>query len=200
MKTINFTKKMKAIALLAMAMCMTTGTILAAGQNENITYLENVKNIRKISVTGNVELLLMQDAKESLKVYDNYYGKNAMVQLEEDELRIASYGTEKLTIMVNVNNLESITASGFATVRSVNKLSALDLDINLKDCASAAIDAETYNMNIKLQGLAVLALSGDTENQVTMLSGQAKMDTSRFAADFSSSSTYLAEQKMSAGF
>ena len=58
------------------------GTTLAAKADvapAKSTVLSSIKNINKIAISGNVELILVQGIEESVKVYNDYYANNAMV-------------------------------------------------------------------------------------------------------------------------
>ena len=153
-----------------------------AAEPTTTTLLAGVKNISKIEVSGNVEILLSQQAEEQLKVYDEYYSKNALVQWEEGVLRISSYEKKKLTVLIGVNHLKVLVASGDAVVRSVNKLSSLDLDVYLKDNAVASLNAQALNMSTTLSDNTRLELSGEAENQFIALSEASQLDAGSFEA------------------
>lgn len=145
-----------------------------------VTELKDVKHIYKISVTGNVEVYLSQGTEENLKVYDDYYSKNALVQWRNGELRISSYEKEKLVVQITVTNLSAIEASGESSVRSMNKISAISLDIQLKDNATAQVEVRAASISSSLADESKLELSGESENQYIVLSGTGHYEASRF--------------------
>jgi hypothetical protein len=153
-----------------------------AAEPTTITLLAGVKDISKIEVSGNVEILLSQQAEEQLKVYDEYYSKNALVQWEDGVLRISSYENKKLTVLVGVNHLKVLVVSGDAVVRSVNRLSSIDLEVYLKDNAVASISAQALNMSTTLSDNARLELSGQAENQLIALSEASQLEAGTFEA------------------
>jgi len=104
----------------------------ATENNTNYTNLTSVKNISKIKISGNVKLILIQDAKESVEVYDNYFAKNALVQQQNGELRISSFTKEALTVIAHVNNVASIEASNTSTIQTAGNFNLLDLKCGFK--------------------------------------------------------------------
>ncbi|MFD2584819.1 GIN domain-containing protein [Pedobacter vanadiisoli] len=150
--------------------------------NSNYTNITSVKNITKIKVSGNVKVILVQDAKESVQVYDNYYAKNALVQQQDGELRISSFTKEPLTVIAHVNNLSAIEASNISNVKTAGNFNLLNLDVVLNDGATADITANTVNLNTNINGASSLVLSGSTENYSAVLGAVAKVNTTDFTA------------------
>jgi hypothetical protein len=157
--------------------------------NHKVTVLSQVKNINKVIVNGNVEVILVQAPTESVKVYDTYYSKNALVQQENGILRISSYQKETLTVAVYVRNLSSIEASGNANVKTFGKINFLSLDVILKDKATAEINAETITLYTSIKDNASLKLSGSTTDHTAILGSLAKMSTDQFTAECASVSS-----------
>jgi len=151
-----------------------------------VTILNQVKNINKLVVSGNVEVFLIQAPTESVKVYDSYYSKNALVQQENGVLRISSFQKETLQVAVYVNTLSSIQASDNAVVKTFGKVGFLSLDIILKDKASAEIESNTISLYTSVKDNANLKLSGSTEDHTAVLGSVAQMSMSLFTAANSS--------------
>lgn len=152
-------------------------------KSNNVTVLNQVKNISKLEVKGNVDVILVQAPTESVKVNDSYYSKNALVQEKNGVLRISSFEKERLTVTVYVRNLSSIEAGDNATVQTFGKISFLSLDVILKDKATADINATTINLYTSIKDNAKLVLSGSTSEHYAILSSQAKMSMDQFIAD-----------------
>ena len=173
-----------------------TGSAFASSdepKNSNtITVLNQVKNISKLVVSGNVEVFLIQASTESVKVYDSYYSKNALVQQEQGVLRISSFQKETLKVAVYGNNISSIQASDNATVKTFGKVSFLSLDVILKDKATANIEANTVSLYTSVIDSASLTLSGSTEDHTAVLGSVAKMSMNHFTAASSSVSSIAA--------
>ena len=178
------------IASLLTTVVLTSSAFASSDEPKNtITVLNQVKNISKLVVSGNVEVFLIQASTESVKVYDSYYSKNALVQQEQGVLRISSFQKETLKVAVYVNNLSSIQASDNATVKTFGKVSFLNLDVILKDNASADIEANTVSLYTSVKDSASLTLSGATEDHTAVLGSVAKMSMNQFTASSSSVSS-----------
>ena len=175
---------MAALTVLAFVVIIISSSkkVKAADKAVVVTELKDVKQINRIVAMGNVEVFITQGIEEGLKVYDKYYAKNALVQWEAGELRISSFDRKKLTVAVTVNSLSSIEASGDAFVRTMNELSAINLDIQLKDNATARLEAKALSISSSLEGGSKLELSGESENQHLALRGAAQYEATRFTS------------------
>lgn len=170
------------LTLVLVVVTGTRKTVKAAEPVGKGTVLAYVNQINKIEINGNIEVLIHQDFTESLKMYDDYHSKKASVQWEEGVLRITSFEKERLTVLVNVTDLRSVVASGNAVIRSLNKISSIDLQIRLEDKVTAVLNAQVLNLSTHLTGLSSLELSGEAENQFVELTGAAKLNAGTFHA------------------
>ena len=175
----------KTLFAAALTLVVLTSSAFASSdvKSNNVTVLNQVKNISKLEVKGNVDVILVQAPTESIKVNDSYYSKNALVQEKEGVLRISSFEKERLTVTVYVRNLSSIEAGDNATVKTFGKISFLSLDVILKDKATADINATTINLYSSIKDNAKLVLSGSTTEHYAVLGSQAKMSMDQFTAD-----------------
>lgn len=178
----NSIKNLFAAALVMVTLSSATLAANASENNSSYTALTQVKNITKIAVSGNVKLIIVQDAKESIEVFDKYYSNNALVQQQGSELRISSFSKDALTVIAHVNNLSSIEASNTSSVITSGKFNLLNLDVILKDKASANINANTVNLNTIVNDGTLLNLEGTTESHTATLGNEAKMKMDDFAA------------------
>jgi hypothetical protein len=157
-------------------------TVTAA---ENLTYVTELKDntpVDKISVSGNVEVFVKLGDQQSITVYDNYYGKNALTQIEDGTLRISSYEDKKLAVWVTITNLKSIEAFDQAQVFGINEFNLLDLNITLGNEAIANINVDAYQVNTNISGTSKLILIGDAEYQSITATDQSNIDISKFAS------------------
>lgn len=172
------------IALSLTGLLLTSSVFVTkAADGQKQTVLADVKKVNKINVSGNVELILVQSADENVKVYNNYYASNALVQQKNGELRISSFNKETLTVIVYVTNLSAITASENATVKTFGKFNLLNLDVTLKDKATANLNTSTISLNANVTDEANLTLSGTTEDYNAVLGSVAKLNMTQFAAE-----------------
>jgi len=159
------TKVFSLIAIAALAFGTVNLSKAADGKvvNNNTevsTTLTEVHNVNKIEVRGNVEVYVSNGADEKVKVYNHYYAEDAFVQNQNGTLKIASYGAEKLVVWVTVNDLHSINVYDNAEVKSFGKLSAIDLDVNLHDNATANLNVDSYNASFNIDGKAKANIAG----------------------------------------
>jgi hypothetical protein len=172
------------IALTITTLALTTATVnVKAAEVNQVTVLSQVKKVNKISVSGNVELILVQSADESVKVYDSYFSKNALVQQKDGELRISSFNKETLTVIAYVSNLSAISASDNSTVKTFGKFNTLSLDVTLSDEAKATLNTNTVSMYAQLNGKSNLSLTGSTSDYNAVMGSVASVSMSQFVAN-----------------
>ncbi|BAU52130.1 GIN domain-containing protein [Mucilaginibacter gotjawali] len=139
-------------------------TTYAATGTQQVTQLSGVSNISEIEVHGNVQVYLSEGNTNQVKVYNNYYAENALVQDENGVLRITSYSPEKLVVWVTANQLAKLSAYDNAEVKSFGKFSAIDLDVKLFNNASAKLDMDTFSASISLDDCTTALLTGKIAN------------------------------------
>lgn len=170
-------------AILTVAISASAPAFVNAKEAKKVTVLSAVKNFNKLNVSGNVEVILVQSANPSVQVYDNYYAKNALVQEKDGELRISSFDKETLTVVVYASQLNEITASDKAVVKTSGKFSALSLEVNLKDQAKATLNTNTVDLFAKVNDKASLNLSGSTTDYNVVIGSLASLSTEKFSAE-----------------
>ncbi|WP_443945239.1 GIN domain-containing protein [Pedobacter sp. AW1-32] len=164
------------------AIVLSTSAFATENKSQCYTNISTVKNINKIQVCGNVKLIWVQDAKESIEINDSYYAKNALVQQQKDELRISSFDKKTLTVIAHVNNLTSIEASDDVVVETAGSFNLLNLKITLNDNAKANINSNTVALSSVLNAQSSLKLSGSTENYSAVLGSMSNVNMSAFNA------------------
>lgn len=174
-------KTLIALTLSTVALTLSTVSVKAANPKQ-VTVLAEVKKVNKINVSGNVELILVQSTDESVKVYDSYFSKNALVQQKDGELRVSSFNNEVLTVVVYVKNLSSITASGNSIIKTAGKFNTLSLEVTLKDKASAILNTNTVDLYANLNGQSNLSLTGTTLTYNAIMSSISAVNMSQFTA------------------
>ncbi|RYZ99469.1 MAG: hypothetical protein EOP47_16690 [Sphingobacteriaceae bacterium] len=157
---------MKTIIITIATICsLAAGTVNTAKANtttnDAATVLTDVKNISKIEVRGNVELFVSTGNHDQVKVYNSYYAENALVQSQNGVMRITSYSTKKLVVWITAADLRSIAVYDNASVKSFGNLSAINLDVQLNNNASAQLNMAAYNANITVNDNAKADLSGE---------------------------------------
>jgi hypothetical protein len=153
------------IAILILLVALIICNITLAKADNGAVELNQIGTFNKIEASGNVDVYLVNGDYDAVKVYDNYYGENAVVQNEKGVLRIASYDTEKLVVFVTVNDLNEITANDNAAVRSYgNAFSAKGIEITLNDQAVAQLNIDAVGATITVNDKARAELAGTIQN------------------------------------
>lgn len=173
------------IVAIFFAVIVISNSAQAATKNtkETVTVLNEVSNFNKIEVRGNVELYLSDGEANSVKVYNNYYAENALVQNQKGVLRIASYKAEKLVLWVTVADLRSLSVYDNAVVKSFKSLSSISLDVNLHNNATAQLNFEAYNAHITLYDRAKADLAGNVNEADITYDQSATLNSTNFSVD-----------------
>jgi hypothetical protein len=148
------------------ALVISTSNTVSANTNtedKNAIVLTEAANFSKIEVRGNVEVYISDGATDQVKVYNKYYSESAMVQNRNGVLRIASYKNEKLVVWVTVSDLRSLSAYDNAEIKTFGKLSAINLDVNLYNNATAKMDVNMFTANINVNDRAKADIKGDVQ-------------------------------------
>ncbi len=149
------------ITLVAIALSVSVAHATTLNNNNTATAVNvAVNNISKIEASGNVEVYITNGDKDEVKVYDKYYEQNALVQGKDGVLRISSYAKDKLVVLVTVADLRAITAYDNAVVKSYGKLSAIELNVNLNNNASAQLNLDVFAANFTVNNRSTANLSG----------------------------------------
>jgi hypothetical protein len=153
------------------ALVLSAGIAKAANtvpvKNATYTVVNDISNINKIEVYGNVELYISDGSKDQVKVYNKYYSESALVQSHNGVLRISSYKNEKLLVWVTANDLQSISAYDNSEVKSFGNLSKIEFDVDLHNSASAKLNLDAFSANVTVNDHAKADLSGSA-NEFTL--------------------------------
>jgi hypothetical protein len=141
-----------------------------------------VKDISKIVVSGNVQLILVQDGKEKVNVYAQDTESNATVQQDGNTLKISSFRKTPLSVVVFVNNLNELNASDKVSVKTIGKFNLVSLSVKLQGQATADISGRTVNLYTTVAERAGLKLCGATESHMVIMSTLGNLNLDQFAA------------------
>ena len=161
-----------------------TGSSFAAttGTSSQIsTMLPNVSNISEIEVHGNVKLYVTTGSTDQVKVYNDYYAEDALVQEQNGVLHITSYETKQLEVWVTVTDLSKLTAYDNAVVKSFGTFSAIDLNVSLYNTASAQLDLDAITATISLNDRAKADLSGTVTEGKLQYTRSSYLNVTNFA-------------------
>ena len=178
-------KKIILTAAIAFAISLGVNKTVQAetiGKQEVSTMLTDVKNIREIEVHGNVQVYLTSGNTENVKVYGDYFADNALVQEQDNVLRITSYNTKTLVVWVTVEDLAKLSVFDNASVSSFGKLSAIDLHVTLNNQAVAQLDLDAIDASFTLKERASANLTGNVENGNLQYDATALLNTGNLTA------------------
>jgi hypothetical protein len=171
-----------AIASLAMVNSNSAYANSNNNDKEVSTVLNNVSNINKIEIHGNVELYISDGSADQVKVYNKYYKENALVQSRDGVLRISSYTNQKLVVWVTANDLRAISAYDNAQVKSFGNLSKIEFEVNLHNNATANLSLDAYHANVTVNDNAKATLSGTVNDYNLKYASPVNVNTKDFAA------------------
>ncbi|MFA6085942.1 GIN domain-containing protein [Mucilaginibacter sp.] len=171
-----------AIASLAMVNSNSAYANSNNNDKEVSTVLNNVGNINKIEIHGNVELYVSDGSADQVKVYNKYYSESALVQSRDGVLRISSYNNQKLVVWVTANDLRAISAYDNAEVKSFGNLSKIELEVNLHNNATANLNLDAYRANVTVNDNAKATLSGTVNDYCLKYASPANVNAKDFAA------------------
>jgi putative autotransporter adhesin-like protein len=136
----------------------------------------------RITITGNVTVILSQESKEKVTVDSDVNRTNVSVMRKGYTLMINSAAAERVTIYVSVKELQRIDASNEVVVKTAGKINVQHLQIFLKDQASAEVNANTESLYTYIRGNANLRLSGSTQDHIVLKDGISKLTLQDFVA------------------
>ena len=125
--------------------------------------LTDISAINKIEVHGNVELYISDGAADRVKVYNKYYGENALVKSNNGVLSIASYKTEKLVVWVTASDLREVVAYDNASIKSFGNISKIEFTVALHNNAVAKLNLDAFSAAVTVNDNAKANLSGRVE-------------------------------------
>lgn len=193
MKTLIKSLAQKSLLLTALATMAITTTSMAFSTTP-VEKIYEVKDFKKIIVTGNVEVLLVQSNKESISYQDESTGK-AEVTLQGNTLKIKSASNQISKIILNVKDIYRLDVSGNANVKTENTLNSKFLQIYVSDDAKADVSSRTEGLYTVVKDNADLRLDGNTENHVSTVNSLAKINSKKLMAQSTTfdTTTYVAK-------
>ena len=186
------------LSAIVLSTAVITTTVSASEIATEKTFKAN--KYRRISVTGNVEVTLIQRKLTGVVYADDNTGTVKVMQ-EGDNLKITSRDKGLTKIIVYVNDFFRIEASENAVVRTEGKLTTQYLQVFLKGTAHADINTCSEGLYTVIEDHADLKLSGSTDNHILVMGDTQKLTIDKFAAlhtDISSIETLAMERQMAA--
>jgi hypothetical protein len=146
------------------------------------TYSVDLASIKKIVVSGNVYVNIVQASKSKV-LYENENNVDVVVKKINNSLVIKGNDASKTAeITVYVDDIYRIDASGDAMVSTKGSLSLKNLQVFVKDNAKVDIDVKTESLYTVIKDSAELKLQGHTESHVLTMDKLSKLTLANFNA------------------
>ncbi|MFD2581442.1 GIN domain-containing protein [Pedobacter vanadiisoli] len=145
------------------------------------TMLYGAPNFRKISIKGNVEVMLVQRPTAGISYADDNEG-SARVTLQGEVLRITSDHKETCKLVIYVNDIYRIEADQNAVVKTEAKLITKFLQIILKGNAVANIDTSSEGLYTEILDNSALRLRGNTDLHTLIMGNESNLIIDHFVA------------------
>jgi len=166
----------------AATLTLSTGAFASAPTETIITTLPNITPIAKIEAHGNVEVFVTTGTKDGVKVYTDYYAQGGLVQEDKGVLRVTNYDkNQKLVVEVTVTQLQNIAAYDNAVIKS-DKLSLVDLKVDLYNQSYAGLELNNYAASINVNDQAKADLTGSVDEYSLTYSYGATVNRTELAA------------------
>jgi hypothetical protein len=174
------------------ASAATVDNPLATGKTATVNFGHATADIKKLIVTGNTKVILVQSKNEFVTM-DSTDLQKVSVQQIGNALTISSNERNPIVVTVYVKNPYRIDASGKADVRTMGKFDLVNLQVMLKDEATAKVKANTQSIYTVINDQANLQLIGTTGKHIYEISDISQMNTAKFAATETQNSKSLTE-------
>jgi hypothetical protein len=168
-------------SLVAVILSASLFSLNASAATVNFDKANPENEIKKVVVTGNTNVLLVQSHSQSVKMDDQDMSKVSLKQIGHT-LTLSSNESQPVTVIVYVNDIYRIDASDKAIVNTAGKFNVTDLQIMLKDNAKARVKTNTKSIYTVVNDNANLKLIGTTENHISQTNELARVDVNKFAA------------------
>jgi len=145
------------------------------------TAIDKIANFRKLVITGNAEVMIVQRPTVGISYADDNIG-NAKVTQQGEVLYINNPNKEKCKLVIFVNDIYRIEASENAVVKTEAKLSTKFLQIILKDNAFADINTSSEGLYTEILGSSTLKLKGNTNHHALVMGKAPNLTMDTFAA------------------
>jgi len=174
-------KTLVSAAMTAIVLSASVLTSTAAVKSRALKVMTTNQEIKKVIVTGNTKVFLVQSNTEWVSMDESDLNKVSVKQVG-NELHISSTESSPVSVTVYVKDLFRIDASNTVEVRTIGKFNLKYLQVMLKDDAIARVKASTESLYTVINDHANLELVGSTENHILKTDGIATLNTEKFAA------------------
>lgn len=183
MKTLTQTLFATALATVILGTSALATFAHTGPETETSKVAASAVTFNKVIVSGNVKVILVQGAKEAIKVDDNFDASKTTIKKNGYKLLIHSTEINPITITVSVKDLQRIDVSGISSVETKGKFDLKYLQIFMSYSSSASINAKTGSLYTSISDAAELKLSGSTDDHTFIANQNAKADLDHFVCN-----------------
>jgi hypothetical protein len=144
--------------------------------------------IQKIIVKGNAMVVLVQKERESVVVFETLNPETSNIKMVGNTLMINSAEDKPTTVVVYVDQLYRIEASGHSSVSVRGQLKVPYFQVILHDYATANVNVVTKSLYTVIDDRGKLKLKGVSNDHIISRSNMAKLTTDKFASITTTSS------------
>jgi hypothetical protein len=165
----------------AAPMNVPSAPISSAFETVTLNMGKSNSEIKKVIVTGNTRVLLIQSKKEYVTMETADLEKVKVIQLG-NALTISSNESTPVVVTVYVKNPYRINVSNKASVKTIGNFDLANLQVMLQDDATAKVKATTESLYTVINDRANLQLIGTSGKHLYEMADIARIDTAKFAA------------------
>lgn len=171
-----------AIISSSLAIILTVTTVFATGKTTPSLSPGNKVKFNRVSVSGNVEVIIKQADFSQIAYADDNSGR-VKVNEKGGKLSITSDSPQTAKIILYVTDIYRIQACDNAIVSTENVLNVKYLQIFLSGRAEANIHSKTDGLYTVLENKSRLALSGSTQEHALAMDSTPTLIRNAFASD-----------------
>lgn len=168
-------------ALTALLFITTALPVSVFATDKNPIKTSNTTPIRRISIKGNVEVILVQGLPESISYTDDNTGRVKVIK-NGGILRIIGNSQESSKLFIYINDIYRIEAEDNVVVKTEGWLRTKFLQIFLRGNAKADLRTSTQGLYTSLHDHAHLKLSGSTDDHTLEVGDTQKLNVDNFVA------------------
>jgi len=161
------------------------------GNGHTVTEQRNVRDARRIHLSGNFDVVLTPGATTSLKIdaddnllpyiVTNEEGGKLVIKTR-DNTNLSSHNDIKVT--VTTDKLEEISLSGAGSIKGTDKFIGGDaLSLDVSGAGSINLDVNTPKVTSHLSGVGSINISGETKDADLHISGVGSFKGSSLKAE-----------------
>ncbi|WP_412467560.1 GIN domain-containing protein [Pedobacter sp. KLB.chiD] len=174
---------LKTLFASSLALVLSTSAVVSVHATETIKPVHASKplNFKRIKVSGNVELTIIQGKRTGISYTDENSGEVKVMQ-SGDGLEITALDNSSAKLTIYVNDLYRIHAMDHAKVKTQGKINTQYLQVFLSGNASLELNSQTEGLYTVIEDQADLTLSGSTKDHMLVMGQGQKLTMDKFVA------------------